>query len=73
MYSPGTVHHCDGKTKPGAHSLVLCLCGRHHQIASPTGEWATRHSPGRRAGKSVFEAAYGSEDALMRKTKERLY
>ena len=72
VYSPCTVHHMDGKTKPGAHFKVLGLCGNHHQIASPTGEWATRHGPGRKTGKKAFEDEYYTEEELLTKTKELL-
>ncbi len=71
-YSPGTVHHIDGKTKTGAHMNCICLCARHHQVASDTGEWATRHGPGRNTGKAMFEAAYGTEQELLDKTMELL-
>lgn len=60
-----TIHHCNGKTKPGAHMRVLPLCAAHHQVSCPTGEWSTRHGPGRSAGKAAFEEAYGTEDYLM--------
>ncbi len=72
VYTPGTVHHMDGKTKPGAHKKTICLCGGHHQVASDSGEWATRHGPGRNAGKAMFEAAYGTEEELMEITKKML-
>ena len=26
-----SIHHCDGRTKPDCHKLVLPLCGPHHQ------------------------------------------
>jgi hypothetical protein len=26
-----SIHHIDGRTKPGCHQLVLPLCGSHHQ------------------------------------------
>ncbi|MOA33025.1 hypothetical protein D3C78_1542830 [compost metagenome] len=26
-----SIHHIDGRTKPGAHSRVLPLCAGHHQ------------------------------------------
>jgi hypothetical protein len=26
-----SIHHVDGRTKPGCHLLVLPLCGPHHQ------------------------------------------
>jgi hypothetical protein len=72
IYTPGTVHHMDGRTKPGSHMKTLCLCGAHHQVASDSGEWATRHGPGRNAGKTMFEAAYGTEEELLQKTRDRL-
>lgn len=65
VYSPATIHHCDGKTKPDAHYRSIALCPRHHQVASDSGEWATRHGPGRNTGKTMFEAAYGSEQVLI--------
>jgi len=71
-FSPGTVHHIDGKTKKDAHLSAICLCARHHQVASDSGEYATRHGPGRNAGKSMFEAAYGAERELLEKTKAML-
>ncbi len=71
-FTPGTIHHIDGRTKPGAHKSVLCLCARHHQVASDTGEWVTRHGPGRKSGKAMFEAAYGTEQELLNKTMELL-
>ena len=72
IYTPGTVHHTAGKTKLGSHKETLCLCGAHHQVASDSGEWATRHGPGRNAGKAMFEKAYGSEKSLLEKTHELL-
>lgn len=70
--TPAGIHHTDGRTKPGCHYKVLPLCGRHHQESSPTGDWATRHAPGRNAGKHCFEAAYGTEDYLLQKVDELL-
>lgn len=32
IYNPHvSIHHIDGRTKPGCHQLVLPLCGPHHQ------------------------------------------
>jgi hypothetical protein len=70
VHSPATIHHCGGKTKPNAHFRVLPLCGAHHQVACPVGSWATRHGPGRNAGKVQFEAAYGTEKKLMVKVSQ---
>ena len=72
VHSPAAIHHMDGKTKTGAHFKVLGLCGNHHQIASPDGQWVTRHGPGRKAGKKVFEEEYDTEENLLIKTKELL-
>lgn len=56
-----SIHHVDGRTKPGCHQLVLPLCAGHHQDG--TGEdksmiavhpWKTR-----------FEARYGTQADLM--------
>lgn len=71
-YSPGTVHHINGRSKRGAHMQSICLCARHHQVASDSGEWATRHGPGRNASKSMFEAAYGTEQELLEMTNNLL-
>ena len=60
-----TPHHIHGRSGAGAHFDTLPLCGPHHQVASPTGEWATRHGPGRRAGKVAFAEAYGTERELL--------
>ena len=67
-----TIHHCDGRTKKDAHFKILPLCGAHHQIACPVGSWATRHPPGRNAGRAAFEEAYGTEEELMAKVEELL-
>ncbi len=72
IYSEAAIHHIDGKTKPGAHSRVLPLCARHHQVSSDSGEYTTRHAPGRNAGKAMFEAAYGSEDDLLAQVNDLL-
>lgn len=63
--SPAECHHTHGKTIPGAHFHVLPICPKHHRLASVTGEWATRHGPGRNAGKFLFEQAYGTEQELL--------
>lgn len=46
------IHHCDGKTKPGAHFKVIPLCDGHHSRYTSTGlhsnltrwqeEWGTQ-------------------------------
>lgn len=56
-----SVHHIDGRTKPGAHRLVLPLCAQHHQ-----------HDDTDQAGrigvhpyKARFEARYGRQADLL--------
>lgn len=63
-------HHIDGKTKPGAHFLVLPLCEKHHQIADThkPKRWISRHGDGRKA----FEDAYGKERDLLQMCKEMM-
>ena len=63
-------HHIDGRTKPGVQYLILPLCGAHHQLACPQGSWATRHGPGRNAGKVAFESEYGTEEELLEQVRE---
>lgn len=58
-----SIHHVDGRTKPGCHMAVLPLCGPHHQTG---GESAPSIHPWRRR----FVAKYGSEDELMRKCRQ---
>lgn len=72
-YSPASIHHIDGKTKKGAHMLTIPLCARHHQVACPTGSYATRHGPGRNTGKRAFKEAYTTEDELLERAKDRIY
>ena len=66
VYTEGSPHHIDGKTKPGAHLLTICLCGRHHQI--PGEGYVSRHGD----GKARFEKEYGLESKLLEITKYAL-
>lgn len=52
-----SIHHIDGRTKPGAHSNVIPLCGAHHQTG---GEDAPSIHPWKRR----FEAKYGLQQEL---------
>ena len=52
-----TIHHIDGRTKPGAHSKVLPLCAGHHQAG---GEDAPAIHP----WKARFIKRYGSQESL---------
>jgi len=52
-----SVHHIDGRTKPGAHLKVLPLCAPHHQQddADPAGRIAVHPN------KARFEEKYGRQ------------
>ena len=58
-----SIHHIDGRTKPGCHGLVLPLCAPHHQQddTDPMGRVAV-HPNGAR-----FEIRYGSQMELKEK------
>jgi len=56
-----SVHHIDGRTKPGAHLLVLPLCAGHHQDgAGPNPTLIAVHPY-----KARFEERYGAQLALL--------
>lgn len=56
-----SLHHIDGRTKPGAHFLVLPLCGPHHQQddTDPRGRMSLH------GHKKPFQARYGTERELL--------
>lgn len=56
-----SLHHVDGRTKPGAHFLVLPLCAQHHQPddTDPLERVALHGS------KKVFGQMYGTERELL--------
>lgn len=51
-----SIHHNDGRTKPGAHMNVLPLCGPHHQT---WGEGVAIHP-----FKRQWEARFGTQAEL---------
>ena len=53
-----SIHHIDGRTKPGAHRKVLALCAPHHQTG---GQDAPAIHPWLRR----FEAKYGRQEDLL--------
>lgn len=63
-----SLHHIDGRTKPGAHLLVLPLCAQHHQQddTDPLGRVAVH------GNKAQFEARYGSQLELLAEAKRKL-
>lgn len=56
-----SIHHVDGRTKPGCHKLVLPLCAQHHQQddADPA------HRVAVHPNKARFEKLYGTQEELM--------
>jgi hypothetical protein len=60
-----SIHHIDGRTKPGAHLKVLALCAPHHQTG---GEDAPAIHP----WKARFEQKYGTQAELLALTLERV-
>jgi hypothetical protein len=68
-----SLHHIDGRTKPGAHLLQLPLCVYHHQHAAPDNvraefPWLVPvHADGITGGKAEFANYNGSEMQLMAK------
>lgn len=49
-----SIHHIDGRTKPGCHKKVLPLCDKHHQ----TGD---KDAPSIHPWKARFEDKYGKQ------------
>lgn len=71
-----SLHHIEGRTKPGAHLLQLPLCIYHHQHAAPDNvraefPWLVPvHADGITGGKAEFSRHNGSERDLMIKAYE---
>lgn len=72
-----SLHHTDGRTKPGAHYKQLPLCGWHHQVdidanlrvIAPYCYLVPVHATLNWGGKAQFNAIFGSEMILL----ERVY
>lgn len=56
-----SIHHIDGRTKPGAHMRVLPLCAGHHQHGTGAPGLTGIHP-----FKARFELAYGKQETLIR-------
>jgi hypothetical protein len=56
-----SIHHIDGRTKPGCHRLVLPLCAGHHQDGTGNDKELIAVHP----FKARFEARYGSQLHLL--------
>lgn len=63
-----SLHHIDGRTKPGAHLLVLPLCAPHHQ--QDDSDPLQRQSVHGR--KATFTARYGTEMELLEIVRSRV-
>lgn len=65
IYNPHvSLHHIDGRTKPGSHYKVLPLCGFHHQQDDRSGVIAVHPN------KARFEREYGSQLELLEEVKK---
>lgn len=62
-----SIHHIDGRTKPGAHMRVLPLCGGHHQDGTGAPGMIAVHP-----WKARFEARYGRQEDLLKQCLELL-
>jgi len=60
-----SIHHIDGRTKPGAHRKVLPLCYQHHQSGNPD-------APSVHPWKARFEARYGTQAELLAEVMEAI-
>ena len=56
-----SVHHIDGRTKPGCHMKVLPLCAGHHQAGTGNDKTMIAVHP----DKARFVERYGSEMELL--------
>lgn len=56
-----SIHHIDGRTKPGCHGKVLPLCAGHHQDATGEDKTLVAVHP----DKARFERHYGPQTGLL--------
>jgi hypothetical protein len=56
-----SLHHVDGRTKPGAHFLVIPLCAPHHQQDDSD----VRQRISLHGRKATFQVRYGTERELL--------
>ena len=61
-----SIHHCEGRTKPGAHMKVIALCFLHHQ-------GGTQENPSVHPWRKRFEAKYGAQQELIELTNRLVY
>lgn len=63
-----SIHHINGRTRPGAHMQVLPLCAGHHQDGTDNDKTKIAVHPWKRR----FEAQYGTQEWLKAKCNEIL-
>jgi hypothetical protein len=63
-----SLHHIDGRTKPGAHFLVIPLCAPHHQQDDSD----VRQRISLHGRKATFHARYGTERELLAECMEMM-
>ena len=56
-----SIHHIDGRTKPGCHQNVLPLCAGHHQDGTGEDKSLIAVHP----WKAQFESRYGAQNDLL--------
>ena len=56
-----SIHHVEGRTKPGCHKKVLPLCAGHHQNGTGNDKSLIAIHPFKRR----FEDRYGTQEQLM--------
>ena len=61
-----SIHHCDGRTKPGCQSKVLALCAEHHQDGTGADKAMIAIHP----WKKRFESRYGTQEDLMLRSRK---
>lgn len=61
-----SIHHIDGRTKPGCHQLVLPLCAGHHQDGTGEDKAMIAVHP----WKARFETRYGDQRELLAECKK---
>lgn len=64
-----SIHHVDGRTKPGCHGKVLPLCAAHHQ----RDDTDPLHRIAIHPDKSRFERRYGTQAELMEECAQLLF
>lgn len=63
-----SIHHIDGRTKPGCHKLTLPLCAGHHQDGTGNDKSMIAVHP----YKAQFESVYGSQLTLLAEVMKRI-